>query len=154
MSDSDGRTVVFAYDGSEPAKAGIAAAGAVLAAGDLKAIILTVWEPLSAIPFWGAPVGAVPQGLLENVIERATSTAAEGVAVAEEAGFTAEPLTLEGNPVWREIVTVAEERDAELIVLGSHGRTGLQYVLAGSVATAVMQHAPCSVMIGRAGETA
>lgn len=151
MSRPPSNHVIFAYDGSEPARAGILAAGAVLDK-DTPATVLTVWEPLSAIPFWGAPVGAVPRDVLDNVVQRAERVAAEGVDLAAAAGFSAKPLTLEGSPVWREIVQVATERDAALIVLGSHGRTGLNYVLAGSVATAVMQHAPCSVLIGRSDD--
>jgi nucleotide-binding universal stress UspA family protein len=49
-----------------------------------------------------------------------------------------------------EIVTAAVESEADLIVLGSHGRTGLERVLLGSVARNVLYHAPCSVLIVRA----
>ena len=45
-----------------------------------------------------------------------------------------------------EIVHMAEEVEAELIVVGTHGRTGLNWLLAGSVATSVMQRADCPVL--------
>ena len=53
-----------------------------------------------------------------------------------------------GDPA-TEIVRVAEEEQAELIVLGTHGRTGLSRILMGSVAEAVVRHAPCPVLIYR-----
>ena len=53
-----------------------------------------------------------------------------------------------GDPA-TEIVRIAEEEQAELIVLGTHGRTGLSRILMGSVAEAVVRHAPCPVLIYR-----
>ena len=44
------------------------------------------------------------------------------------------------------IVRVARERHADLIVMGTHGRTGLQHVLLGSVAEKVVRFAPCPVL--------
>ena len=47
----------------------------------------------------------------------------------------------------REIVELAKEKDVDLIVMGTHGRTGLGRMLMGSVAEAVVRHAPCPVFI-------
>ena len=44
------------------------------------------------------------------------------------------------------IVRVAQERNADLIVMSTHGRTGLQHVLLGSVAEKVVRLAPCAVL--------
>jgi len=46
-----------------------------------------------------------------------------------------------------EIVRVAKERKVDLIVLASHGRTGLGRILFGSTAEAVVRHAPCPVLV-------
>ena len=51
-----------------------------------------------------------------------------------------------------EIVKAAREWPADLIVIGSHGRSGMQRALLGSVAEAVMRHAPCPVLVVRAKE--
>jgi nucleotide-binding universal stress UspA family protein len=50
-------------------------------------------------------------------------------------------------PTWKGIVETAEERNASLIVLGSHRRSGLVGRLLGSVAAAVVAHAACSVLV-------
>jgi nucleotide-binding universal stress UspA family protein len=56
-----------------------------------------------------------------------------------------------GNPA-AEIVKAAKEWPANLIVIGSHGRGGIQRAVLGSVAEAVMRHAPCPVMVIKAEE--
>ncbi len=48
-----------------------------------------------------------------------------------------------------EITKAADEIEADLIVMGSHGRTGLPHVLIGSVAETVVRHARCPVLIVR-----
>ena len=49
----------------------------------------------------------------------------------------------------REIPELAREMEADLIVIGTHGRVGLERVLLGSVAETVLRHAPCSVLVTR-----
>ena len=142
-NDNDG-TVLFAYDGSTQAKAAIRAAGQQLRR-DRPAIVVTVWEPLAALPF-GAPAFPVAD-LEENIEQSASHVADEGVALAKEAGFHAEPLATNGGPVWRAIVESAKQHDVSIVVMGSHGRTGIGLVLMGSVASAVARHATRPVMI-------
>ncbi|MCI0461374.1 MAG: universal stress protein [Gemmataceae bacterium] len=56
-----------------------------------------------------------------------------------------ERFVIEGHPP-TEIVRLADEMEADLIVLGTHGRTGLGRLLMGSVAEVVMRKAPCPVL--------
>jgi nucleotide-binding universal stress UspA family protein len=51
-----------------------------------------------------------------------------------------------------EIIRIAEEREMDLIVMGSHGLTGLAHVLFGSTADRVVRKAPCSVLTVRIGK--
>jgi nucleotide-binding universal stress UspA family protein len=53
------------------------------------------------------------------------------------------------GPAGSVVVTAAGEWDADLIVIGSHGRRGLPRALLGSVAEAVMREAPCPVLVVR-----
>ena len=137
--------VVFAYDGSELSKLAIDEAGRQLAPGR-DALVLTVWQPFD--------VGFVPAVALHlnaaeimEVRQAAQQTAAEGAELATAAGFQSRGLESEAAPAWKGIVDAADERDASLIVLGSHGRTGLGGVLLGSVAEAVAAHSRRAVLI-------
>jgi nucleotide-binding universal stress UspA family protein len=55
-------------------------------------------------------------------------------------------VLLEGDPAG-EIVAFARDAGMDLIVMGTHGRTGLERLLMGSVAEKVMREAPCSVLV-------
>lgn len=48
------------------------------------------------------------------------------------------------------ICKIARQHDAAMVVVGSHGRTGLSRRVLGSVAENVVRHAPCSVLVARA----
>jgi len=65
-----------------------------------------------------------------------------------EAGYDTTAIVREGDPA-HEIVTVAHERDAGLIVVGTRGMTGLRRLILGSVARNVLLHADCSVLVVR-----
>lgn len=55
------------------------------------------------------------------------------------------PIVRIGSPS-KELVKIAEEEKVDLIVIATHGRTGLSQVFIGSVAERVIQHAPCPVL--------
>jgi nucleotide-binding universal stress UspA family protein len=59
-----------------------------------------------------------------------------------------EVVTLMGTP-WDEIVRLARTSAADVIVVGTHGRSGLNRALIGSVAERVVRHAPCNVLVVR-----
>lgn len=61
---------------------------------------------------------------------------------------TCDAQVIQGHPA-DAIVRLAQELPADLIVMGTHGRTGLAHVLLGSVAEKVVRHAPCPVLTVR-----
>ena len=89
-------------------------------------------------------------GDLERAREEVKTRAAEILAsVAERlrsSGLTVETALRDGDPRTG-IVDEAREWSADLIVVGSHGYTGVKRLLLGSVAQAVVDHAPCSVEV-------
>ncbi len=68
--------------------------------------------------------------------------------LAKSIGIKIETIFTEGDP-GHEVVRVAEEHDAGLIVLGTHGYTGWKRFAMGSVAEFVVRHAPCAVFVVR-----
>lgn len=65
-------------------------------------------------------------------------------------GVAADSLALEGKPA-ETIIQAARDNDCDLIVLGSHGRTGLDRLLMGSVSQQVVTHAKCPVLVVKGG---
>jgi nucleotide-binding universal stress UspA family protein len=137
--------VVFAYDGSDLAKLAIEETGGLLETGG-EALVVTVWQPFDVgfLPAAGLQFDAAQ---IAAVREAAEQTAAAGAALAEAAGFRARSAEVEHSPTWEGIAAFADEHDARLIVLGSHGRSGFAGVLVGSVAGAVAAHSRRSVLI-------
>ena len=66
-------------------------------------------------------------------------------------GLVATAVTRDGDP-GAEIVAVAKELDADLVVMGSRGQSGLASMVLGSVSRKVLSHAPCSVLIVRTAD--
>jgi nucleotide-binding universal stress UspA family protein len=60
----------------------------------------------------------------------------------------ASPLVRHGTP-WEEITRMAKDRKADLIVIGTHGHTGLKHMVLGSTAEKVVRHADCPVLVVR-----
>ena len=66
-------------------------------------------------------------------------------------GLPAETAFLEGRP-FVEIIRYAREKDIQLIVIATHGRTGIKHALFGSVAEKVVRKAPCPVLVVKRDE--
>jgi nucleotide-binding universal stress UspA family protein len=148
-------TVAFADDGSKSARTAEAIVTAWPLFADREISVVTVAEV--AVP---VAAGFTP-GLYDQVLEsytRSTDEARKEVAEESEtaahrladAGLAATPIVLEGDPA-TEIVRYAQERSVGTIVMGTRGHTGLARLFLGSVARNVLVHAPCSVLIVRAG---
>ena len=142
--------IVVAYDGSELARHAIDEAGRLLQPGG-DALVVTVWQPFDVgfLPAAGLQFDAAQ---IAAVRDAAAQTAAAGAALAEAAGFRADSAEIERSPSWKGIAEIADEHDARLIVLGSHGRSGVAGVVVGSVAGAVAAHSRRSVLIVPRGD--
>ena len=71
------------------------------------------------------------------------------VEQAKKAGVTMEKSVVEGDDVASAIVMVAEQQGGDLVVVGSHGRTGIQKFILGSVASKVLTMSKVPVLIVR-----
>jgi nucleotide-binding universal stress UspA family protein len=145
VKNDDDTPVLFAYDGSEHAKTAIDQAGRELRPGR-RAIVLSVWQAFASTAL-AVPAIPLPDDLVGEVEDEANKLAGEGAELARRAGFEAVPVAAQGEPVWQIIIDAADDADASVIVLGSHGRSGISAVLLGSVAAAVARHTDRNVLI-------
>ncbi len=85
-----------------------------------------------------------------DLVEMAQSDLKDLAIAKVNESLSVSPTVSVGKPA-EEILRVAQEEAVDLIVMGTHGRTGLRHVLVGSVAETVMRIAPCPVFTVRAG---
>lgn len=139
------RPVLLAYDGSPGAVGAIEAASTLLV--HRPATVVSVWSPvLTAAPLAGG-VPAYLADLDPKLEETARDTAEEGARLARDAGFDANAYWARGAPTWLGIVETAETLDAEVIVVGARGLSGLKSVLLGSTSNGVGHHTKRPVLV-------
>lgn len=151
MSERAG-AALLCYDGSPGARYAIERSGELLGGG--AAIVLHCWLPPSRALLGGRalsdshPLAPAAADFDSTAADHARQVAAEGASLATDAGFEAEPAT-EPTPdgVWRAILKAAEEHDAHLVVVGSHGRSAAKSLILGSVSRGVVNHAPGPVLV-------
>ncbi len=146
-------SVLICFDGSAGAAQAIAAAGRVLATR--RALVLTIaeppdpWElydPAAVVSATVAKLAKTRLGLEEIARGQATATNGRGVELAGAAGFSASGEVVSGKPS-EAICHAAAETGAELIVMGTRGRSRVQVAVLGSVSAAVITHATCPVLV-------
>jgi nucleotide-binding universal stress UspA family protein len=104
------------------------------------------------IPYVGAEVGGIDYALIETQLRTGGMKEIERIA-GEEVGaeIPTRAIVRVGLP-HHEIAKAAKEIDADLIILSTHGHTGLKHVFLGSTAEKVVRHAPCPVLVVRERE--
>lgn len=153
--------ILLAIDGSKCSEAAIEALIGQYKPAGTEVLVLHAVESLKLIPA-SAPYsfGAGPMFVPEDYVEIARQWRREGEELASRtaqrllsAGFKIGTQVVEGDA--REtILDWTKKWRPDLILLGSHGRRGLDRFLLGSVSEAVARHAPCSVEIVRAPASA
>jgi nucleotide-binding universal stress UspA family protein len=108
------------------------------------------------VPSYLYPDGVmpVPSTVLQDLERSIVAELDRLAAMLRAEGISVETQHVIGSPV-HEICHAAAELDADLIVMGTHGRTGLRHVILGSVAEKVVRRAPCAVLtVHPSGEAA
>ncbi len=112
--------------------------------GQRQDVSFTLLHVVSALP------GYMTADLAELFAEKMTENARtrlESFAQVQASALKAKTMVRVGTPQ-HEIIAVAKEIDADLIIIASHKPEAVDYLL-GSVAAAVVRHAPCSVLVYR-----
>jgi nucleotide-binding universal stress UspA family protein len=143
------KSIVVGTDGSETARTAVEQAIELAALSGAKLHVVSAFqqnEPLEA--------GKTARGRLLEAEKVPSSTGAVYTLLtqigqlANDAGVEFETSSRVGDPA-DALLDVAEERDADVIVVGNKGMTGAKRFLLGSVPNKVSHHAPCSVLIIR-----
>ncbi|HEX8948458.1 MAG TPA: universal stress protein [Dissulfurispiraceae bacterium] len=140
------KRILVASDGSRYSAAAIrdAISMAKRCGAGLTAVTVVPSESIS-------PLDIVHSEMQKDLIAGKELNAAECIikdirAASEREGIKLEGLVLAGKP-YEAIIGAAKERNIDLIVVGSHGKTGLEKLLMGSVAERVIVLSPCAVLV-------
>ena len=140
--------ILVPVDGSETSHAAVEKAVEFAKAFGSK---ITVVQALVLDPYIAAEYISASQ--TNDLIERARTSIGESLAAAKakfnEQGIEVETKLLEGQVIHREIIRAAEELHADLIIIGSHGRTGFKKLFLGSVAQSLLGESHVPVLIVR-----
>lgn len=142
---SEGGAVVVATDFSDPGMPAIRIAQAEAARRELPLVIVHVVD-LQASHLSFAELGA--PSLITGVIETCLADARERLAAIAR-DVPGARVDLREGPATDEILAAAEEAGAALLVMGTHGRTGLGRLALGSVAESVIRQAKTSTLVVR-----
>ncbi|KHG64971.1 universal stress protein [Thermus sp. 2.9] len=138
------KRLLLPTDGSEAAEVGLEEGLRLAKALGAKVSFLYVLEPLGPKLLLGPETLPYHRALLEDLRQVGLQALDRGTHLAEELEVAFEAHLLEGRAA--EVILKEAERH-DLIVMGSHGRTGLDSVLLGSVALEVVRKSPKPVLV-------
>ncbi|MDM1780303.1 universal stress protein [Acinetobacter sp. 10FS3-1] len=140
--------ILVPIDGSEISYAAVDKAVELAKAFNSK---VTVVQVLALDPYIAAEyiTAAQTNDLIERARTSILKTLEEAKARFCNAGLDVETQLLEGQVIYSEIAKAAQSLNADLIVIGSHGRTGFKKLFLGSVAQSVLGQADIPVMVVR-----
>jgi len=143
------KSIVVGTDGSETASTAVRQAVDLAKQINARLELVSAYEPVSDQRLREERT-EVPDDLqwMVNPREDVDATLEEAADLAKQAGVDVETFARQGDPA-DAILDVAEEQNADLIIVGNKGMTGAKRFLLGSVPNKVSHHAPCSVLIIR-----
>ncbi len=142
-------SIVVGTDGSDTAKEAVRQATDLAKAVGARVHLVSAYEPIGEGRL-REERQQVPDDMqwMVNPKEDVNNTLKEAAEEIEKDGVEVDTYAREGDPA-DAILDVAEEENADLIVVGNKGMTGAKRFLLGSVPNKVSHHAPCSVLIIR-----
>jgi len=139
------KNILCAIDYSSCSRHALTAATELAKSSGAALTIVHVWSP----PTYGAPDAILSGEAIQVMAQDAERLLADWVATAKADGASTVTSKMITGVAWNAIVALSVESHTDLIVMGTHGRTGLKHALIGSVAEKVVRHAPCAVLVIR-----
>jgi nucleotide-binding universal stress UspA family protein len=145
--------ILLAIDGSEEAELAAGTAAEIAAGTDSELYVVTVFQKSATVyPYYEVRFPEAADRYLRRAREEIQNVLDEQAERIRKSGAGVAGAHLKtGEPIG-EIVALAEDMGAGLIVVGSRGLGGVRRALVGSVSTGVLRHAYCSVLIVRGHE--
>jgi nucleotide-binding universal stress UspA family protein len=140
------KAIVVGTDGSDTAAQALREAGDLAKSTGAKLHIVSAYVPATGIRASGS--GSARENWMVGPDVQVDSVLAEAAGAMHAQGIEAEIHARKGDPA-DALLNVADEQDADLIVVGNRGMTGAKRFLLGSVPDKISHHAPCSVLIVR-----
>jgi nucleotide-binding universal stress UspA family protein len=141
------RTILLPTDFSECGNYALSYAASLARTFKASIICINVIEPIVPTVGYSGMTEPLPIADITEQLEDSAERELPKLAECDEcSGIDVEELVVHGEAA-SEIVRVAKERDVDLIVIASHGRTGLGRILFGSTAESVVRHASCPVLV-------
>ena len=141
------KTILFPTDFSHGARAAMDYALSLAQDYKAKLILLYVIQDIS-IAEWYIPSTLSVADLVEDMQKSASKEMEKWAIEAGARVKDVEKIVERGVP-FVEIIRTAKEKNADMIVIGTHGRTGIDHMLFGSTAEKVVRKAPCPVLTVR-----
>jgi nucleotide-binding universal stress UspA family protein len=141
------KTILFPTDFSNGARAAMDHAISLSKDYNAKLILLYVIQDIS-IAEWYIPSSISVTDLVEDMQKSAWNEMNKWNTEVSAKVKDVEKMVVRGVP-FVEIIKTAKNKNADLIVIGTHGRTGIDHMLFGSTAEKVVRKAPCPVLTVR-----
>ncbi|HSF29798.1 MAG TPA: universal stress protein [Candidatus Tectomicrobia bacterium] len=138
------RRILAPTDLSELSSQGLRSALELAQTFGAKLLLLHIVEP-PPYPIEGLVPSQLGANLVDDLERQASHELAQMLPETRGSGVDVERRVVVGIP-YRKIVEVADEDKADLIVMTTHGRTGLSHLVMGSVAEKIVRTAPCPVL--------
>lgn len=145
------KSILYPTDFSQGARAAMDYAVSLAMDYRARLILLYVIQDIS-IAEWYVPSTIAADNLVEDMEKGARKEMETWAFEARQQVEDIETLVIRGIP-FVEIVKTAKEKDVDMIVIGTHGRTGIDHMLFGSTAEKVLRKAPCPVLTVRIAGT-
>lgn len=143
------KNIIVATDGSDIADNAVQHAVALAKALGAKLTAVTITEPFEAVAFTETMTVLDPAAYHKQCDEHARNVLSKVVKSAEAAGIACQTMHQAEHWPYAGIIAAAEKAKADLIIVGSHGRRGLEAMLLGSQAVKLLTHTKIPTLVVR-----